>query len=238
MKLSDLLNLNKYEKITIVGAGGKTTCLFTLANELKTNKVLVTTTTKIYEPNKAMYDKLILESDNLNNISPKNGITIFGKEINSNGKLLSPSIENLNEIIKKFDYVFIEGDGSKEKPLKGWNDKEPVVLEDTTITLGILSIKNIGKKINEKNIHRLNEFMILTNSREEDEIGVKHLAEVVNNCNGIFKNSKGKKILLINGVENKKEVELARLLLEYIGRNIELVVSGSLKEKNFKVLKK
>jgi probable selenium-dependent hydroxylase accessory protein YqeC len=80
--------------------------------------------------------------------------------------------------------------------------------------------------------------MILTNSREEDEIDVKHLAEVVNNCNGIFKNSKGKKILLINGVENKKEVELARLLLEYIDRNIELVISGSLKEKNFKVLKK
>lgn len=238
MKLSDLLNLNKSEKITIVGAGGKTTCLFTLADELKENNVLVTTTTKIYEPNKNMYDRLILESDNFDNINFENGITVFGKEVDSSGKLLSPSKVNINKISDKFDYILIEGDGSKEKPLKGWNDEEPVVLEDTTITLGILSIKNIGKKVNEKNIHRLKEFMTLTNSKEEDEINIKHLADVVNNPEGIFKNSQGKKILLINGVETKKEVELARLLLVYIGRNTELIILGSLKEKNFKVLKK
>ena len=238
MKLSTLLNLNKYEKITIVGAGGKTTCLFTLAKELKDNKVLVTTTTKIYEPNKDMYDELILESNDLDDIDIKNGITVFGKEVDLYGKLLCPNEKNINKISKNFDYVLIEGDGSKEKPIKGWNENEPVVLEDTTITIGILSIKNIGNKINEKNIHRLNKFMILTNTKEDDEIDVIILSEIVNNSNGLFKNSKGKKILLINGVESQKEVEMARLLLENISVDLELVLAGSLKEKKFKVLKK
>ena len=33
----------------------------------------------------------------------------------------------LDEIIHYFDIVIIEGDGSKEKSLKGWRDSEPVI---------------------------------------------------------------------------------------------------------------
>ena len=46
-----ILDLVKKDIISFVGAGGKTTMMFKLAEELRlNNKVLVTTTTKIYVP--------------------------------------------------------------------------------------------------------------------------------------------------------------------------------------------
>ena len=44
-------NIKKSDVVTITGAGGKTSLMFALANELSTlGKVLVTSTTKIYVP--------------------------------------------------------------------------------------------------------------------------------------------------------------------------------------------
>ena len=50
MRLSDYIGLEEKDVISFVGAGGKTTMMFKLAEELGRNsKVLVTTTTKIYQ---------------------------------------------------------------------------------------------------------------------------------------------------------------------------------------------
>ena len=54
------INLTKKEIISFVGGGGKTTTMFSLAEELKAmgKKVLVTTTTKIFVPNEDQFDKI------------------------------------------------------------------------------------------------------------------------------------------------------------------------------------
>ncbi len=57
MFISDILNFKKGSIISIVGAGGKTSLMFNLSEELRpNNKVLSTTTTKIYNPDKTYYD--------------------------------------------------------------------------------------------------------------------------------------------------------------------------------------
>ena len=49
--------------VSIVGAGGKTTLMFSLARLLGSkNKVLVTTTTTIYVPNPCQYDFIAIGS--------------------------------------------------------------------------------------------------------------------------------------------------------------------------------
>ena len=53
--LKDILGINKKDVISIVGAGGKTTMLFSLSKELK-GKVCLSTTTKIFMPIKSDYD--------------------------------------------------------------------------------------------------------------------------------------------------------------------------------------
>ena len=63
--LSDLLDLPLRPLISIVGAGGKTTTMYTLASELaqRGKRVITTTTTNIYFPKQDETDTLIVATE-------------------------------------------------------------------------------------------------------------------------------------------------------------------------------
>ena len=63
--LCDLIDLPTYPLITIVGAGGKTTTMYTLASELaqRGKRVITTTTTQIFYPEPGETDALIVATD-------------------------------------------------------------------------------------------------------------------------------------------------------------------------------
>jgi len=60
--LSDLIDIPPGSLISLVGAGGKTTTMYTLASELagKGMRVVTTTTTNIYFPGQGETDTLIV----------------------------------------------------------------------------------------------------------------------------------------------------------------------------------
>ena len=74
----------------------------------------------------------------------KNGVYVIGNHIVNNLKIKGLTFDMLDEIIHYFDIVIIEGDGSKEKSLKGWRDSEPVIYPKTTKTIGVVDISSIG----------------------------------------------------------------------------------------------
>ena len=165
MNLIDTFKINNKDIITIIGAGGKTSLMFSASSLLRNDyKVLVTTTTHIYIPDNNLYDKIIMlthfENENYNNIlqNNKNGVYVIGSHIVNNSKIKGLTFDMLDKITPYFDVVIIEGDGSKEKSLKGWNDNEPVIYPKTTKTIGIVDISSIGIDINEENIHRVDKF--------------------------------------------------------------------------------
>ena len=100
----------------IIGAGGKTTLLHSLAKKYisEGKSVLVTTTTHmLIEPDTLLTDdpeviKLILQ---------KNGYAMAGVETGDN-KITSLSDNTYNEVCKYADEVLIEADGAKHFPLK------------------------------------------------------------------------------------------------------------------------
>src|SRR6266705_2867647 len=63
--LCDLIDLPAHPLITIVGAGGKTTTMYTLADELaqRGKLVITTTTTQIFYPEPGETDTLIVASE-------------------------------------------------------------------------------------------------------------------------------------------------------------------------------
>ena len=63
--LCDLINLPAHALITIVGAGGKTTTMYTLASELaqRGKRVITTTTTQIFYPQPGETDTLIVAAE-------------------------------------------------------------------------------------------------------------------------------------------------------------------------------
>ena len=244
MELNKILEIKKGDMISIVGAGGKTTLMFLLANELKNKgKVLVTTTTKIYNPSEEV-DSLALGEEGykfLKSIND-NGIYAYGKYINAENKLIGADVEILNGLTDSFDYILVESDGSKRKDLKAWNNNEPVVSSITSNTIGVLSLKTINMEINSENIHRLKEFTSLTNSKEGQKVNLDTLIEVIFNKKGLFKEAIGEKVLFLNKVDYINEDTLNLFLDKIICKNKEIklldkIVYGSLKNRSFKYSK-
>ena len=107
--LTKVFDIKKGDIITITGAGGKTSLMFSLARELSTlGRVLVTTTTKIFTPKIDEYEELILPNHKTKGLA-KN-IFIYGEKIENN-KLHSLSYDKIFDLKKDFDYILIEASG-------------------------------------------------------------------------------------------------------------------------------
>ncbi len=245
MKLYELFNidLEAKELICFVGAGGKTTTMFILAEILKdlNKKVLVTTSTAIYKPSKDTYDRIIIEGSNavikefkdINNGS----ITVAGREISDENKLLGLSKTVIEEIYNKkiFDFILVEADGSKRKPIKAPADHEPVIPQNTDKVIGLVGIDAIGKRINEENVHRPKLFCEVTESKMGEVIDEKKIYSLIKNDRGLFKEAplRSKKYVLLNKVDNKNRVEKAIKIIELIEMNklkINAVIASNIIE--------
>jgi len=262
----NVLTVNKGEKISIVGAGGKTTLMFILAEELKKRgRVLITTTTKIYLPKRNQYNCLILKDSfgayineeskyilNGNivcvycgNISktkePDSEIHVYGSSVNGENKVIGIDDKSISNILNNYDYILIQSDGAKEKALKAWKEDEPVVSNFTSTTIGVLSGEALNLKIHDGNIHRIDEFLKLINKSVGDSINEEDLLALIFKKEGLFKNSKGRRILFINKVEEEDFKKLENLI-EYITvKNKELklldgILIGSLLNKTYRVI--
>jgi len=89
--------------------------------------------------------------------------------------------------------------------LKGWSSYEPVILKETTTTIGVLPISVIGQKIDETTIHRLPLFLELTDAQQQEPITETLLAQLIAHPKGLFKESQGKRILCLNQTHTRRE---------------------------------
>ncbi|RDY28000.1 putative selenium-dependent hydroxylase accessory protein YqeC [Romboutsia weinsteinii] len=218
MILGEMLDIKVNDIITVVGAGGKTSFINYFANYYKDRfKVLLTTTTKVYVPDKVDFNHMYMLNNLENfNIEVQDGITVCGKFINNENKIIGLNLDDLNTIVSDFELILIEGDGSKKKKLKGWDEYEPVVYRKSTMTVGIIDISSHGMDINQDNIHRLSKFKEITNNRC-GKVDLIHLKKIILNKKGLFKNASGKKILFINKVEDDNTEKLAKELVKLLG---------------------
>lgn len=232
--LSDLIDIKIGDIISVVGSGGKTTFIYNLAKEIKNKKILISTTTKMLYPEENQVDYFFCLAED-NEISIKEGrIFIAGEKVSKNK--ISGDISLIKKYISRFDYILLECDGSKTKPLKGWNSTEPVILNETTKTIGIIPLHIVGEKITEKNIHRIEIFNNVFKTKIGDEITLNVIAEIITNPKGLFKDAVGEKILFLNRINNKKSKELVWKLLEILSRknkNSLKIIGGDLKKNKY-----
>jgi probable selenium-dependent hydroxylase accessory protein YqeC len=243
------ISLDKKELISFVGGGGKTTTLFKLSKELKQKgkRVLVTTTTAIYFPHKEDYDKIIIgDSDKviekLRNI--KNGtITIVGAKISKENKLKGIKKEIIDDIYNKdmFDYILVEADGSKRKPIKAPAEHEPVIPINNYKTIGVIGLDALGTEIKEENVHRPEIFCSITGSKINDIINEEKILKLVLDKEGLFKGSAkySKRYVLLNKMDDEKTKKIAFKIINLLKQSnfrLDGIISASMKfDKGFKV---
>lgn len=213
--------------ISFVGAGGKTTCLFALARNFRDagEKVLVTSTTALYKPEKEPFDCLWVESEKTTSLekkTPIKGITIGGERVTEEQKLKGFLPESLERILQQqaYDRLLIESDGSREKPIKACNKTEPVLLASTDLVVGVLGLRALGQRMTEATVHRSQIFAQRTATPIGQSITEESFARLIAHPQGLFQYSstKAKRVLILNQADTQKlrqqAIEIATLLRE------------------------
>ncbi len=176
------IDTNKKKIISFVGAGGKTTLIFNLAEELKSigRKVIITTTTNMF-----ICEKYFISSSDLNQITEKlksDGIAVIGRPIGNN-KFSYLNAVSFHELLEICDFLLIESDGSRRLPLKAPDIHEPVVIDETDIVVGVAGIDSLGQSI--KDIcHRKEIVSDILNADESHIISERDIAELLSSERG------------------------------------------------------
>ncbi|MDR3343011.1 MAG: putative selenium-dependent hydroxylase accessory protein YqeC [Treponema sp.] len=229
--------------ITVIGSGGKTSLIWYLARKMDHKQTLVTTTTKMGVPPAEAgrydyffkYESAGAESQGVS-LVPSKGVTLAAVFDASRGKFASLPPDMLEAMVRRYDYVLIEGDGSRQLPLKGWASYEPVVPAYTTVTVGILPLWPVGMIVSETIIHRLPLFSALAGVQEGDLLTLDALVPVITGTDsaggkGLFSAAQGKRILFFNQIEDEKALEQAQELVSLLPRafleTLAMVIAGS-----------
>lgn len=199
--------------ITIVGAGGKTTISIRLGTELAQIgcRALFTTTTHIRRP-----ENCPVFIGNPEELTPRDRFMAAGRQEIESGKLkgfTGPEIDVI-EHKKIFDYIIVEGDGAKSRPVKAPAEWEPVYPGLTRLVLGVIGLDCIGKPITEENVHRSALFLQLTGARPGDKITIEHVHKLIHHPEGLFRHAPQGvlKVILFNKADlkghSKEEITL------------------------------
>ena len=220
MTLKEALGLKDREMLSLIGAGGKTTTLFCLADELcrEGGKVLVTTTTKIFKPTKPHLHRLFLAQDleallgELAKIK-KPAIVGVGCGLDEAGKLIGLPPEWFDILKKKgeVDWILIETDGAASHPFKVPAEHEPVVPEGCPLTVWVMGIKVLGQPLTPDWVHRAERAADLLGVELGTPVTDDLILHLVENPLGCLKGIplKSRKVALINQADSREEVKKA-----------------------------
>jgi probable selenium-dependent hydroxylase accessory protein YqeC len=184
---------------------------------------------------------------------PGAGISLAGVLNEGTGKLEALPLEVLEKMAPAYDLVLLEGDGSRGLPLKGWADHEPVVPPYTSVSIGIISIAPLGKKLSERMVFRLSRFTRLSGAKEGETLSPAHLAAVIAGPAGtpggengknversLFSAARGKKLLFINQVEGEVRLKQARHLVSCLPGDFRAglagIIAGSVEQNRVEIL--
>jgi molybdenum cofactor cytidylyltransferase len=163
MQLKKALAVNRGEVISLVGAGGKTTTMFRVAEELAAQgwRVITTTTTMIWQEQGR--EPLIVEDDTGRLVdtvraalSGSHQVTVAAGVDEARGKLigLQPSVVEALSALPDVDAIIVEADGAKGRSLKAPADHEPVIPSSTTLLVPMAAVDALGQRLDERVIHR------------------------------------------------------------------------------------
>jgi probable selenium-dependent hydroxylase accessory protein YqeC len=199
--------------IAVIGAGGKTTLMMKLAAALSAHyRVLVTTTTHILEPTGTLYDvDIMTPAAYLKTLAahrPTTGtIYVYGSAVvaimDDGRRKLSgytkASFEmHCQALLKHFDIILIEADGSRQKPFKGWSAHEPVIPDTTNVTVGVLGAHQLGAPIDDVHVHRLDVFKSYLEGHET-AVTKEVLLNVATHTRGMFLKAQGARAIYLAG---------------------------------------
>lgn len=239
MTLTEAFSIGDREVISLVGAGGKTSLMFALGNELSARRkgTLLTTTTKIWEPAPSPSFSLFLSEQVsemkkwvLKNLGKYPYLVIARKKLDD-GKLQGILPEWSEELLSLagVSSIIVEADGAAGRSLKAPREGEPVLPKNTTLLVPIVGIDVLGRPLDEQYVFRSQIAARILNAAMgtivTEEMIAQLLAELIKN-----RPEKARVIPFINKVDLPGGLERARGLAAHLlkveGAKLERIVLG------------
>lgn len=205
--------------IALVGAGGKTSALFGLAEAFSTDghDVVMTTTTHLFDPRREQgrpFDQVVLEPvwdapppaeapgrDLFAEVPLQPGrgrrIVLASSEVPALGKLRGVAPAWIGRLP---GFILVEADGARCLPVKAPGPHEPVIPEEADMILGIVGLDGLERSMDAATVHRPEAFSAVTGCASGAPIRLPHLAALARSPLGLFKGAptRARRVLVLN----------------------------------------
>jgi probable selenium-dependent hydroxylase accessory protein YqeC len=186
--------------VSLVGAGGKTSTLFWLAQTLAAGgqRVLVTTTTRMFPPDPKYGATVLIAPDFAQRLDALRGmpfapsvVALFSHFDASQGKVVGCEPNEIDELkrLAVADVILVEADGARHHALKAPAAHEPCLPGSSNTVIALTGGAPLGRPANPDGIHRWPQFAAITGLCAGDPINQEALGRLLEHPEGMFKNA-------------------------------------------------
>jgi molybdenum cofactor cytidylyltransferase len=222
--------------ISVVGAGGKTTAIFQLAQQLiesqqKESAVIVTATTHLGQWQIPLADHHIIATDpnDLKNIPPR-GITLITSGIED--ERTKPINQTTLSWLHKNQNIplLIESDGSRRRSLKAPAEHEPAIPEFSDTVIVVAGLSALGKPLNDEHVHRADVFSQLGSLPINQPITPDAITRVLTHPQGGLKNipTTARRVILLNQADTPELQSIGGGMARELLDHFNSIIVGSL----------
>lgn len=202
--------------VSLVGAGGKTTVMYQLAEHFANlgKKVLVTTTTHIFQPN----DNFAKSIAEVETFWETGSYAVVGSVEVSSGKLVKLPEEVLKNYSSLADLVLVEADGAKHFPCKAPAENEPVLLPESDVIIAVMGLDALHQPI-KKVCFRLEKVMEVLDVTFEHCLTEEDAVKLLLSEQGAFKNvGQRNYFIVLNKCDDENRVNSALKIRSLLGK--------------------
>lgn len=211
----------------IVGAGGKTSTMYTLASELseRGNRVIATTTTHIWDPRAEQgrrFSRLVLSPElkrgihyeDIQELTPGECVVVGAISDPESGKLKGVPPARIQAMRRLCDYIVVESDGARGLSIKAPADHEPALPLDADLVVGLIGLDCLGRPMDSRIVHRPELFGPLVHCEPGTPLAPCHILALAQAPDGMFKHApaQARRAIIFNKADQMDAAARERLI--------------------------
>jgi molybdenum cofactor cytidylyltransferase len=234
--LQQAFRLGPAPRLALVGAGGKSTCLFRLAREYPAPLLLGCTAHLALEQSEGVDHHIIVQSSTDIPRTLGEGQTLFTGVDNGKGRWSGLPPETLPALQRLADELqtplLFESDGSRCLPIKAWETYEPPIPPFADTVVVCVGLSALGQPLDESHVFRASIFSQLSGLPLGEKVTLSALAAVLCHPLGGQKNipAAARRICLLNQADTPALQAQAQSLARHLLGSFAAVVITTLNQ--------
>ncbi|EMM6942377.1 putative selenium-dependent hydroxylase accessory protein YqeC [Morganella morganii] len=180
--------------ISIVGAGGKTSCLFWLAQAFSQlgKKVMITTTTHMFLPREGFPVILACHPVRLPDaVTNRGSFACYTGWNPQSNKVRGFSSADINALAEQnaVDVILAEADGARGFGIKAPAEHEPCIPDYSDCVIAVTDGRLLGAPVGPDNVHRWSHFSAVTGLNSGDTLDLGAISRLIRHPQGMWKSA-------------------------------------------------